>query len=203
MTIKRSFTVPVVLFFFSFATIAISLLQAIQIPLGSLPVESERLSTAPISHFAHALGGTLFGLIGPIQFGRVLAGKYGRMHLIMGRIFVLAGGALAVSSFTLLWRFPTESSLLVSGGRFVFGLGLGFALVRAMMAVRRRDFSTHRNWMIRAYAFGIGATAVSMIFIPIYAVTGLPPSGVTADVLFVGAWAGCVFLAEWIVRRNS
>ena len=202
MTIQRFIAVPTILFFFSFATIAISLTQAIQIPIGALPSENARLATVPISHFFHALGGTLFGLIGPIQFGRVLARNYGNLHRIMGRVFVLAGFALVISSITLLWKFPTEASLLVSGGRLIFGLGLAFALTRGMMAIRRRDFNLHRNWMIRAYALGIGATAVSMIFIPIYAITGQPPLGLTADSLFIGSWAACVVLAEWIVRTK-
>ena len=154
MSFKRSITIPAILFFFSFATIAISLSQAVQIPFGSLPVENARLATEPVSHFFHAFGGTLFGLIGPIQFGRVLAGKFGNLHRIMGRVFVLAGFSLVISSFVLLWKFPTEASLLVSGGRFVFGLGLAFALICGLMAIRRRNFSLHRNWDDPSLCFG-------------------------------------------------
>ncbi len=198
---KRHITVPVVLLFFSLVTILIAVVQAVQIPLGALPADSARLATAPVSHFAHAIGGAVFGLLGPLQFGRVLAGRFGRAHRIMGRIFVIAGAGLALSSLSLLWQFPTSGSPLVSGGRLVFGLGLAAALVVAMQAVRRRDFTAHRNWMIRAYALGIGATAVSMVFIPIYAITGTPPTGLLADVAFIGSWAICVLLAEIIIRR--
>ena len=53
-----------------------------------------------------------------------------------------------LSSFSLLWQFPTDASVLVSGGRLVFG---------------------------------IGATAVSMVFIPIFVITGEPPTGLSAE----------------------
>jgi hypothetical protein len=55
--------------------------------------------------------------------------------------------------------------------------------------------------MIRAYAIGIGATAVTMVFFPIYVITGAPPMGLTADVVFLGSWAACVVFAEGLVRR--
>ncbi len=70
-----------------------------------------------------------------------------------------------------------------------------------MQAVFKRDFTGHRNWMIRAYAIGIGATAVTMVFFPIYLVTGEPPTGIAADIAFLGAWTACVVFAEVLVRR--
>jgi len=200
---SRSIWIPITLLFFSLATIAIALQQAVQIPFGALPQESARLATVPFTHFFHAICGAVFGLLGPFQFGRVLAGRYGALHRICGRIFVLSGAILALSSFSLLWMFPKDASIIVSGGRLVFGAGLAVALVIAMMAIRRRDIAMHRNWMIRAYALGIGATAVSMVFIPIFAITGQPPTGLTADLAFTGSWAFCVILAEWVVRRQS
>lgn len=203
MMFRKSITVPITLLFFSLVTILIAVVQAFQIPFGALPLDSSRLEAAPFSHFIHVVGGALFGLIGPLQFGRVLAGKYGRIHRVMGRVFLAAGAALSISSLTLLWSFPSSHSVLVSGGRLVFGIALAIALVFAMSAIKARNFKKHRDWMIRAYALGIGATAISMIFIPIYAITGKPPTGLFADIIFIGSWALCVALAEYIVRRLS
>ena len=198
--IKKSITVPIILFFFSIATIAFALAQAIQIPMGTLPEENARISTVPFSHFAHALGGVLFGIIGPIQFGRVLAKKYGRLHRIMGRIFVIAGAFLALSSISLLWQFPDSGSFLVSRGRLVFAVALAISLFFAVKSARLRKFKIHRDWMIRAYAVGIGATAVSNVFIPIFVITGEPPIGTVADMIFIGSWFLVVVFAECLVR---
>ena len=55
--------------------------------------------------------------------------------------------------------------------------------------------------MIRAYAIGMGATAVTMVFFPIYVLTGEPPMGLAADIVFLGSWTACVLFAEGIVRR--
>jgi uncharacterized membrane protein len=193
--------VPVALYFGTLLTIILALVQVVQIPLGALPEDSQRLTATPVWHFMHVLGGATFGILGPLQFSRILMRKYGFLHRVMGRVFVAAGAMISLSSLGLLWRFPDTYSVAISSGRLVFGIGLGFALVLAMQAIYQRDFTRHRNWMVRAYAIGIGATAVTMVFFPIYLITGKPPTGLVADIAFLGAWAACVVFAEGLVRR--
>ena len=175
--------------------------QVVQIPIGALPENSQRLAAAPLWHFSHVLGGSAFGLLGPIQFSRALKNRYGLVHRFMGRIFVAAGAMLSLSSLGLLWHFPHAYSPAVSIGRLLFGIALGIALAVAIYAIFKRENIRHRNWMIRAYAIGIGATVVSMVFFPIYLLTGEPPKGFAADILFLGSWLGCVLFAEGLVRR--
>ena len=197
----RPVAVTVALYLGTLLTILLALVQVVQIPLGALPEDSQRLAAAPVWHFMHVLGGATFGILGPIQFGRALMPRYGLLHRILGRVFVASGAMIALSSLTLLWRFPDANSAAISVGRLVFGIALGIALVLAMQAIYRRDFTRHRNWMIRAYAIGIGATAVTMVFFPIYLITGVPPKGLAADIAFLGAWTACIVFAEGLVRR--
>ena len=201
----RWFARPVVvvaaLFSGTLLTIILALVQVVQIPLGALPADSRHLSAAPFWHFMHVLGGATFGILGPLQFGRVLMRKYGRLHRFMGRVYVAAGAMISLSSLGLLWHFPGTYTVAVSSGRLLFGIALGVALAIAMQAIRQRDFARHRNWMIRAYAIGIGATVVSMVFFPIYVITGEPPMGLAADIVFLGSWTACVVFAEGLVRR--
>lgn len=197
----RPVVVPAALYFGTFLTILLALVQVVQIPLGALPEDSQRLTAVPVRHFLHVLGGATFGILGPLQFGRVLMRRYGRLHRVMGRVFMAAGAMISLSSLGLLWRFPDTYSVAMSCGRLLFGIALGVALVLAMLAIRRRDIARHRDWMIRAYALGMGATAVTMVFFPIYAITGEPPTGLVADIAFLGAWTACVVLAEIVVRR--
>lgn len=198
---RQPYTVPAILLFFSLVTILLAVVQAVQIPLGALPEDSARLAAVPIPHFFHVVGGAVFGLLGPLQFGRVLARKYGKLHRVLGRVFVVARFMLSLSSLSLLWHFPDIDAPLASAGRLVFGIALGVALTIAMLAIRKRDITRHRDWMIRSYAIGIGATAVSMVFIPIYAITGTPPMGLASDIAFIGSWTACVIFAELLVRR--
>jgi len=201
----RSLASPLVvtaaLYFGTLLTIILAVVQVVQIPLGALPVDSQRLGAAPVWHFLHVLGGATFGILGPIQFGRALMPRFGLLHRIVGRVFVAAGALISLSSLGLLWRFPDTNSVAISSGRLLFGIGLGVALAIAMQAIFKRDFTRHRNWMIRAYAIGIGATAVTMVFFPIFLIAGEPPRGLASDIAFLGAWTACVVFAEGLVRR--
>ncbi len=199
--LSKPVVVPAALLFGTLLTIVLALVQVVQIPLGALPEDSQRLTAAPLWHFMHVLGGATFGILGPIQFSRVLSRKYGRLHRIMGRVFVAAGAMISLSSLSLLWHFPDAYSVAISSGRLLFGIALGLSLAIAMQAIARRDFTRHRNWMIRAYAIGMGATAVTMVFFPIYAITGEPPTGLASDIAFLGSWTACVVFAEGLVRR--
>jgi uncharacterized membrane protein len=202
---NRWFTNPgallATLYFGTLLGTLLAVVQVVQIPLGALPEDSWHLRAAPIWHFMHVMGGATFGILGPIQFSRVLMHKYGLLHRIVGRVFVAAGAMISLSSLGLLWNFPDTASAAVSSGRLLFGIALGTALAIAMHAIWKRDFNRHRNWMIRAYAIGIGATAVSMVFFPIYVITGEPPLGIVADIAFLGSWTACIVFAEALVRR--
>lgn len=193
--------VTAALYFGTLLTILLALVQVVQIPLGALPEDSQRLGAAPIWHFMHVLGGATFGILGPLQFSRVLMHRYGLLHRVLGRVFVAAGAMISLSSLGLLWHFPDTYSVAMNSGRLLFGIALGVALTMAMLAIYHQDIIRHRNWMIRAYAIGIGATAVTMVFFPIYVITGEPPKGLASDIAFLGAWTACVVFAEGLVRR--
>lgn len=199
---SRPIVVPLALFLATLLPILLAVVQVVQIPLGALPEDSQRLGATPILHFLHVLGGATFAILGPIQFGRALMPRFGRLHRILGRVFVATGAMISLSALGLLWHFPDTYSVAISGGRLVFGIGLGVALSMAMGAIFARDIVRHRNWMIRAYAIGIGATAVTMVFFPIYLITGEPPQGLVADIAFLGAWTACVVFAEVLVRKT-
>lgn len=125
----RPIILSCLLLIFTLLTIILALIQAVQIVTGDLPDDSLRLKDAPVSHFAHVLGGATFGILGPVQFGRVLMARFGQLHRFMGRAFVAAGALISISSLSLLWHFPGAYSPAVSGARLLFGIALGGALV--------------------------------------------------------------------------
>ena len=197
--------VPLVLAlaFFTCIPVLTALVLVFQIPFGTYPDDSARLAIAPISWFAHVLAGAAFGIIGPVQFVRALRHRFGALHRVLGRIFVLSGAILGLSSLALLAQVTSQRTPLVDIARGLFGLALLIALALAMLAIRNRDFLRHRAWAIRAYAIGMGLGAVALVFFPIYLITGHPPSGLASDILFVSSWTLTIAFAEMVIRRAS
>lgn len=180
--------------------ILVTMVRLVQIPLGALPPESQRFAVVPVAHFAHALAGALFGLIGPVQFSNALRHRFGPMHRVLGRVFVAAGLLLVVSALRLVWEFPTVVIWPLTLTRLIVALGMGFALIWAVRAARRGARREHRAWMIRAYALGMGAATQAVVMLPI-AVAGGPVTGPIPDWIFIGTWVFNLCLAEWVIRR--
>lgn len=196
---------PLVLFlaFCTAIPVLTALVQVFQIPSGSYPEDSARLAVAPIAWFAHVLAGATFGITGPVQFVRALRHRFGVLHRISGRIFVLSGAILGLSGLSLLAQVTSQATPIVDIARGLFGLALLVALALAMAAIQDRDIPRHRAWAIRAYAIGMGLGAVGLVFFPIYIVTGHPPTGLAADILFVASWLLSIAFAEVALRHSS
>jgi hypothetical protein len=191
------------LVFFTFIPVLTALVLVFQIPFGTYPEDSARLAVAPIAWFAHVLAGAAFGITGPVQFVRALRHRFGALHRVSGRIFVLSGAILGLSGLSLLAQVQSQRTPLVDIARGLFGLALLIALALAMAGIRNRDFLRHRAWAIRAYAIGMGLGAVSLVFFPIYIITGQPPNGLASDLLFVASWVLTIAFAEVVIRCSS
>jgi hypothetical protein len=69
-------------------------------------------------------------------------------------------------------------------------------------AIRRRKFSEHGDWMIRAYAIGMGAGTQVLTHLPWFILVDLKP-GLTPRAIMMGAgWVINVVFAEWVIRRG-
>lgn len=194
-------TVPALLLFLTAIPVIMAGVRVVQIPMDALPADSARFAATPLAIFAHALSGVLFGVLGPLQFGRAIAGRFGHLHRVTGRIFVAAGAVMALSGLRLVWEFPGTSTPVLDLARIAASIGLGATLWLAIKAARARDIATHRAWMIRAYAIGMGAATIAFIMFPIYIVTGEPLTGLASDLAFVGSWVINIAIAEWVIAR--
>lgn len=203
----RFFSQPVrllsILVLCTFIPVLLAAVQVVQIPFGALPEDSMRLAATPVSHFFHALGGFLFGVLGPIQFFRVLRCRFGTFHRVAGRVFVLAGLALGVSGLGLLLQVESIATQLLDSARGVFSLALIVALFLGVVAAWDRRLFQHRIWMIRAYAIGMGTGTVALVMFPIYLIKGEPIMGLASDIVVVGMWLLNIAIGEWVIRRLS
>lgn len=198
---QRPIPLALLLAFLTAIPILNSLVLTFQIPSGTYPEDTARLVAAPVSFFAHVLAGVAFGITGPLQFVRAVRHRFGALHRISGRIFVLSGVIVGFSGLSVLAQVASIRAPMVDIARGLFGLVLLIALAMAMVAVHKRDFVRHRAWAIRAYAVGMGLGTVALVFIPLYIVTGQPPVGLLSDVLFVVTWVMNIVVAEVVIRH--
>ncbi|MGN6151279.1 MAG: DUF2306 domain-containing protein [Lysobacteraceae bacterium] len=198
---RKPIALALLLAFLTAIPVLNSLAEVFQIPAGRYPEDSAHLAVAPVSWFLHVLAGFAFGITGPTQFVRALRHRFGRLHRVLGRIFVLSGTVIGLSGLSIIAQVTSTRTPMVDIARSVFGVALLVALALAMVAIRQRDIPRHRAWAIRAYAVGMGLGTVALAYIPLYLVTGQPPIGLLSDVLFVVSWAANILVAEMVIRR--
>jgi hypothetical protein len=84
----------------------------------------------------------------------------------------------------------------------VFGTAMVVAIVLGFAAIRRRDIGTHRAWMVRGYAIGLGAGTQFLTHVPWILVLG-KPGEFSRALLMLAGWLINLAVAEWALRRRT
>lgn len=142
-------------------------------------------------------GWTVTAVLPRARPGRVSGGRGTR--LVMPSGLVLAASGMWTTVFS--GRAAIDGTAL-AGIRLVVGGATMTFLVLGLAAIWRRDFATHRRWMIRGYALPMGAGTQLFTQLPWIVLVG-PLSMVSKTVLMVIAWLINLAVAEWIIRRRT
>ena len=171
--------------------------------------EVRRLEQRFVDHRAatllHVGPGALFLLLAPLQFVRGFRTRHIAVHRWSGRVLVLTGVITVMAGLYFGVWIPAagiEESIVIAAVSALFLL----SLTKAVLAIRRRDVERHREWMIRAFAVGLGISTVRIVAAIADAV--LTPAGYALETLFVLSlalgWLITIAAAElWIVRSHG
>jgi hypothetical protein len=162
--------------------------------------DNARYFASPVPIMLHIVGVTVFCVLGAFQFVPPRRGR----HRVAGRVVVLCGLVAAGSGvwMALFYPLPAADHELLTVFRLVFGSLMAGALVLAFTAIRRRDVVTHRAWLVRAYAIGVGAGTQAVVMAFWFAVAGVPDP-ITRALLLGAGWVLNLVVAEHIVRRKG
>jgi hypothetical protein len=116
---------------------------------------------------------------------------------------VLSGLVAALTGLwmTLFYPWPAGDGVILFGLRLLFGSAMLLAIVLGVDAVRRRDYFEHGNWMIRAYAIGMGAGTQVFTHLPWFIFVGRPDELPRAMLMGAG-WVVNLVVAEVIIHRR-
>jgi uncharacterized membrane protein len=202
MSSRWHWLVPSGLIALSLVPVAAGSARLAQLATGAaVTPANERFVSTPLPVVLHIVGATIFCLLGALQFSTSLRRR--AWHRRAGRVVVPAGLVAALSGLwmAVYYDLPATDNRVLEGIRLVVGVGMVTSLVLALLAVRRRDFGEHRNWMMRGYALGIGAGTQVLTNVPWVIAFGTPSPAVRAGLMGAG-WAINLAVAEWFIRRR-
>jgi hypothetical protein len=151
----------------------------------------------------HVLPGALFMLLVPLQLVKSIRSRRPGFHRWNGRVVVAAGLLAVLLSFYFAFVSPlggrAESVIVgVIGTIFIVSFG------KAIVAIRRGDRATHREWMLRALAIALGISVERLVVIPLD--LWLAPSGMSTSAIFVISivvgWSISIGVGEWWIRAT-
>jgi uncharacterized membrane protein len=152
----------------------------------------------------HVLSVIPYSIVGAFQFSPGFRRRNRPWHRAAGRVLGVCGLVAALSGLWMaqFYPWPAGDGTGVYLERLVFGTVMVASIVLGVNAVRRRDFTAHGAWMIRAYAIGLGAGTQVLTHLPWFMLAEGKP-GETARAVMMGAgWIINVVVAEWIIRRG-
>ncbi|MGI5268565.1 DUF2306 domain-containing protein [Nonomuraea sp. CA-218870] len=164
--------------------------------------DNARFLASPVPILLHIVGVTVYTVLGAFQFvPRLRRRKPGR-HRKAGRLLAPCGLVAALSGMwmAVFYALPEHDGPLLAVFRLVFGAAMAASIVLGLAAVRRRDFTAHRAWMIRGYAIGLGAGTQAFVLAPYYAIAG-PPDALARALLLGAGWVINLIVAEAIIQR--
>ncbi|MBK7369595.1 MAG: DUF2306 domain-containing protein [Candidatus Eisenbacteria bacterium] len=162
-----------------------------------------RFFAAPLPVVVHVLVVIPYGILGALQFAPGFRRRHRTWHRNAGKALLVLGLVAALTGLwmTLSYPWPAGDGVALYVERLVFGPLMLFSLVRAALAIPRREFVSHGEWMTRAYAIGLGAGTQVLTHLPWFLLVGKP--GETARGVLMGAgWVINVVFAEWLIRRQ-
>lgn len=166
---------------------------------GSPEIQS-RFFAAALAGWAHTMGGALAALLGPFQLLPVLRRQWRRVHVWLGRIYLVA--VLCGALGGLYFAPSSEAGPIGTAGFTLLALAWIHTAVRAYTSVRARNIAAHRRWMIRNYAltFAAATLRVELILLMASGVAFLTALQIVAWLCWVPNW---LVVEAWIRRRRE
>jgi hypothetical protein len=87
--------------------------------------------------------------------------------------------------------------------RLVFGSAMLLSVVLGVGALLRRQYAEHGQWMIRAYAIGLGAGTQVLTHLPWFVLVDVTPDETPRAVMMGLGWVINVAVGEWVIRRSA
>ena len=169
---------------------------------GVLPTD-DRFAASPVPLVVHIVAAVVYAVLGAFQFSARLRRRNPGWHRRTGRLLVVLGLAVAVSGLWMTLAYPQKEGTgdILWVTRLLVSSSMGGAVILGLVAIRRRDITSHRAWMTRAYALALGAgtQALTVGFGEALFGTGV----VNHDLMMASAWAINLAVAGWVIRRPA
>lgn len=154
-----------------------------------------------LAFYAHIFSSIFILGAGAILFSGKILRKYSKIHRLTGKIYV--GLLLLVSAPSgLVMAFHANGGWAAQASFFLLTPLWWWFTWKGFQAARRRQFTAHKQWMLRSYALTLSAISLRVYQMVLGHFFLLDPVMQYVLVSWLG-WVGNLAVAEWLIFRNS
>jgi len=145
-----------------------------------------------VPQWIHIAGGTAAMFLGPVQIWLGETPRRLALHRTLG--FAYLGGVAVTCGSGFYMSLTTPVGFVYASGLFGMALACAVCTLMAYVAIVRRNFAQHREWMIRSYVVIVAFVFFRLIVVGLEAaaVGGSGPQG-DAMRASLAAWASWAF----------
>jgi uncharacterized membrane protein len=164
-----------------------------------------RFFAAPLPVVLHIPTAIVYSILGALQFSPGFRRHRRAWHRAAGRILIPCALLVALSGLWMahFYPWPEGDGQLVYAERLVFGSAMVLSIALGVRAIKRRDFASHGEWMMRAYAIGLGAGMQVLTHLPWFLLSDAKPGELARGVMMGAGWVINVSVAELIIRSRQ
>jgi uncharacterized membrane protein len=173
---------------------------------GGAPITpaNARFFASPLPVVLHIVSASVYSILGAFQFAAGFRRRRPGWHRAAGRLLVPTGLLVGLSALWMTLFYPRLDGTgdLLYAMRLLFGSAMVLSIVLGFAAIRRRDVTGHRAWMMRGYAIGLGAGTQVLTLLAGELIVG-PPGELSHGLLMGAGWAINLAVAEWVIRKRK
>jgi Predicted membrane protein (DUF2306) len=199
----RPVLLSIVLLFFTFLMVRITIPYfSLHTDIGFLRIKQWVIGNDVwrIAFFVHVLTSCFLLIAGFTQFYNPLKSRFRLLHRYVGMLYLLVLVFFSGPAGLVMALYANGGLLSQTAFSVLSVLWLAFT-IKAYMAIRRRDYSAHGDFMLRSYALTLSAlTLRAWKFLLVMFFHPHP-----MDAYMIVAWLGWVpnlLLAEWLIHKN-
>ena len=146
-----------------------------------------------------------FCFFGIFQFIPTIRKRSLSRHKTLGAVVVISG---ELSSLTDVWLahyydFPKElQGELLYWSRLIIGPLMALFIIQSLVVLRKKSFSSHGKYMLRAYAIAQGASTQTFFSILWGLLTVYKLEGNNRDILMLSSWFFNMILIELFIHKS-
>jgi hypothetical protein len=201
---RTEWLVPAGLVLLSLVPVVAGAVRLAQLSSGAaITPDNARFFASPTPVVLHIVSVTVYSLLGAFQFTPGFRRARPGWHRMVGRVLIPNGFVAALTGvwMTFFYPWPQFDGIALYIMRLVVGVAMTAFLVLGVQAILKRAFVQHGDWMIRAYALGLGAGTQVLTHIPLLVFPDAY-NELTRAVCMGAGWAINLAVAEWVIRRQ-